>query len=141
MPMERPFGWWFLAESAARHLTIGADVERSDTDVERLVTGSSLFAIVCSVVEKTGRAWPESRTSRWLRTIVHDLAPPSMVERLRIAGLIVIVGALTALVLQALEPMRTGRLDSVLPAVVAVAGALVFTGARPLAHALADRRP
>lgn len=137
---RRSFAWWFLAESAARHLTVAADVARSDADIERLVTGSRLCAAGRSIAAKAGRAWTDSRTAQGLRPIVRDLAPPSIVGRVRIAGLIATAGSLTAIVLQALELMRTGRLDSILPAAIAVAGALMFAGARPFSRALADKR-
>jgi hypothetical protein len=140
MSMERSFAWWCLAESAARSLTTPSDIARSDADIEYLVTLSSLFGAGRSIAAKAGRAWIDSRTVRGLRPIVRDLLPPSMVDRVRIAGLVATIGAMTALVLQALEPMRAGRFDSMLPAAAAVAGVLVFRGARPLARALADKR-
>ena len=138
--IKRPFAWWFLAESAARRFTVAADVARSDAEVERVVTGSALHAAGRSLAAMAGRAWTDSRTARALRPIAGDLAPLSMAGRVRVAGLIVTVGSLTALVLQALQPMRTGRLDSVLPAAAAVAGALIACFANPVSRAIADRR-
>ena len=140
MSMERPFAWWFLAENAARCLTIAPDVAHSDAEIERLVTGSWLCAAGRSIAAKAGRAWIDARTVRRLRPIVRDLAPSSMVDRVRVAGVISTAGSLTALVLQALEPMRTGWLASILPAAAGVAGALVFAAARPLARAFAGKR-
>jgi hypothetical protein len=57
------------------------------------------------------------------------------------SGVIATAGALTALVLQALEPMRTGWLASMLPAAVALAGPLVVCLADPISRAIAGRRP
>ena len=114
---------------------------RSDLEVERLLTGSSLFAVVQSAAATIGRAWTDSRTFRWLRPIVRDISPPATTDRLRVAGVVAIVGSLAALALQAAGPPRTRWLDSILPAGVAVAGFLVVAAARPIARALADTRP
>jgi len=108
--------------------------------MDQLVAGSSLYAAGRSFVEKTGRAWLNSRTARELRPIVRDLVPPSLADRVRVSGLIAAAGSLTALVLHALEPMRTGWLASILPAAVAIAGALMVGFADPLSRAIAGRR-
>jgi hypothetical protein len=86
------------------------------------------------------RASIDSRAARGLQSIARDLAPLSTVDRLRVGAIVTMAGSLTALVLQALEPMRTTWLDSTLPAAVAVASALAFVGAQPLARALVARR-
>jgi hypothetical protein len=136
---ERLFGWWVLAESVARRLTARVDIAGSDGQLERLMTGSSLFVAGRSMAAAIGRASIDSRAARGLRSIADDLAPLSAVDRLRVGAIAVMAGSVTALVLQALEPTRTTWLDSMLPAAVGVAAALVFTGARPLARALAAK--
>ena len=108
--LKRPLAWWRLAESAASRLTAESDIARGDADIDRLLAGSSLYTTGGSLVEKTRQAWLNSRTARELRSIVRDLAPPSLADRVRVSGLIATAGSLTALVLHALEPMRTGRL-------------------------------
>ena len=138
--LKRPFAWWRLAESAAGRLTAEPHVARGDAGIDRLVAGSALYGAGRSLVEKTGRAWLSSRTARELRPIVRDLAPPSPADRVRVSGLIATAGSLTALVLHAFEPMRTGWLASILPAAVAIAGVLMVSFADPLSRAIAGRR-
>ena len=138
--LKRPFAWWSLAESVASRLTADPNVARGDADIDQLVAGSSLYTAGGSLVEKTRQAWLNSRTARELRSIVRDLAPPSPADRVRVSGLIATTGSLTALVLHAFEPMRTGWLASILPAAVAIAGVLMVSFADPLSRAIAGRR-
>ena len=138
--LKRPLAWWRLAESAASRLTAEPDVARGDAGIDRLVAGSSLYTAGRSFVEKAGQAWHSSRTARELRSIVRDLAPPSLADRVRVSGLTATAGSLTALALQALEPMRNGWLASILPAAVAFAGVLAVAFADPFSRAIAGRR-
>jgi pyrroline-5-carboxylate reductase len=140
MSRERMFGWWVFAENAARRLTAPIDVTGSDVQLERVLTGSSLYAAGSSMAATVERAAIDSRAVRGLQSIAGDIAPLSTVDRLRVGAIVALCGSMTALVLQALEPMRTTWLDSMLPVAVAVGAALVFTGARPLARALAAKR-
>jgi hypothetical protein len=55
-------------------------------------------------------------------------------------GFLAVVSAVTALALQAAGPARPRWLDSILPAAMVVAGAIVVAAARPIARALADKR-
>lgn len=135
------FGWWLVAERLAQGLTTPSDVARSDTRVEDILAGSRLFAAGRWLEGRFRSAWPESRASRVWRLVTRDLVHESAAGRVRLGGLITTIGAVTALVLQTLEPMRTSRFDAIVPAVAAVAGVLVWLGAGPLARALANRRP
>ena len=138
---RRSVAWWSLAEKAASTLTQPrCDVERSDVEVERLLTGSGLFAVGRAVAARVRRAWIDSRTSRGLQPIVGEWARLSPSGRVRMIGFIAILGALTALALQAAAPARTRWLDSILPAVTVVAGAIAAAAAQPIARALADKR-
>jgi hypothetical protein len=138
---RRTIAWWFLAEKAASTLTLPrGDVARSDAEVERLLTGSWLFAAGRSVAAAIRRAWLDSRASREWQPMVGGWGRLSPSDRVRVIGFIAIVSALTALVLQAAGPVRMRWLDSILPAGTAVAGAIVAAAARPIARALADKR-
>ena len=139
-PKQRPFSWWFLAESAARQLRVPADVTRSDAAVERLAEDSSLYAAGRSLGLKARRAWIDSRTAIALEPVLRDFGPLTLVDWVRVSGIIAIAGSLTALVLQAVEPMRTGWLASILPAAIAAAGVIIVTLAEPISRAMADRR-
>jgi hypothetical protein len=138
---RRSIAWWSLAETAASTLTLPrCDVARSDVEIERLLTGSRLFAGGHSLAVRVRRAWIDSRTSRWSQPIVGDWARLSLSVRVRMTGFIAVVSAVTALALQAAGPARMRWLDAILPAGMAVAGAIVAAAARPIARALADKR-
>jgi len=112
----------------------------SDAEVERLLTDSGLFAFGHSLAARIRQARVDSRTSRWLRPIIGEWARLSLPDRVRMTGFIALVGAVTAIALQATGPAQTRWLGSILPAGTAVAGAIVVAAAGPLARALADKR-
>lgn len=116
------------------------DVARSDAEVARLLTASSLFAIARSAAAKAGYAWNDSRTSRWLGPFGRALAPASTTDCVRVAGFVALVSAVTVLALQMTAPPGTRWFESLLPAMVAVAGVLVVAAAGPIARGLADTR-
>ena len=138
---RRLIAWWSLAERAASTLTQPrCDVACSDAEVERLLTDSGLFAFGHSLAARIRQARVDSRTSRWLRPIIGEWARLSLPDRVRMTGFIALVGAVTAIALQATGPAQTRWLGSILPAGTAVAGAIVVAAAGPLARALADKR-
>jgi hypothetical protein len=133
-------GWWSFAERAARSLTTPSDIQHSDAIVEDMLAGSIVVNAGRRVQEQFQRAWPASASARVWRSTAGELEPYADVDRLRLAGLATTVAALTALALRSLEPMWTGRLDAIVPAIAAVGGIAVWLAAEPLARALADRR-
>ena len=59
--------------------------------------------------------------------------------QVRAAGVVALVGGLTAILVQAAKPVSIGPLIWVLPTVVAVLGLLASIAAGPLARAIADK--
>jgi len=141
MSEAKGFSWWALAERAAGRLTVSSDVARSDARVEQVLATSVVFSAVGAFAAGFRRAWPSSATARVWDLATRDLARRSSIDRIRLGGLVTATGALTALALQRLEPMWASRFDAIVPAAAVVAGALACLLARPIARALADRRP
>jgi hypothetical protein len=95
-------GWWSFAESALSRLTTPPDdVSASDRHVERVLTGSGLFALGRITSAIIGCAWEYS----WLRAFSASIAseiPESRGARARMLAVLVAVAALTATMLRLL---------------------------------------
>jgi hypothetical protein len=88
--------WWSFAESVLSRLTTPPDnVPASDRHVERVLTGSSLFALGRAASAIAGRAWKYS----WLRAMAASIAddvPGGRRDRARLVAVLAAVAALTA---------------------------------------------
>lgn len=116
------------------------DVAASDRAVEMVVRDSRLFGVAYAAGATGHRAWRHAGSRAWALRIGAVWAPLSGPERVRAAGVVALVGGLTAVLVQAAKPASIGPLIWVLPAVVACLGLLASIAAGPLARAIADKR-
>lgn len=138
--MRRLFGWWRLAEDAVRLLSAPrSDIAASDREIAQIVRESVLCTSVRAMHAKAARAWTNSRLMALTTRLGAELFPPAPAARVRVVGLLAIGAAVTALTLQALKPTPPGPLTWMVPAVGALAGAVVACAAAPIARALADK--
>ena len=138
--LDRFSGWWVTAERAASALTRPrTDVARSDEQVLRLVRGAALVSVGRPLAAAMARAWPTSRTSRWLQPAAHILATSAPALRLKMGGVATMVAALVAAFLQMVGASPHRLLEFMLPAFAMLAGAIAFLAAAPLARAWEDK--
>ncbi len=138
--LDRFPGWWVAAERAASALTRPrTDVARSDEQVQRLVRGAALVSVGRPLAAAMARAWPTSRTTRWLQPAADILAASAPALRLKMGGVATMVAALVAAFLQMVGSSPHRLLEFVLPALAILAGAIAFLAAVPLARAWEDK--
>ena len=132
--------WWECAVAVANGLTAPRpDVAASDRAVETVVRDSRLFGLLHALEASGRRAWPHARSRLWWLRIAAAWSGLAGTERVRAAGVVALVGGLTAILVQAAKPVPIGPLIWVLPAVVACLGLLASIAAGPLARAIADK--
>jgi hypothetical protein len=132
--------WWQSAVALANGLTVPRpDVPASDRAVEMVLRDSRLFGLLDAADASGRRAWPHSRSRSWWLRIAAGWAALSGPGQVRAAGVVAMVGGLTAILAQAAKPVSIGPLIWVLPAVVACLGLLAALAAGPLARAIADK--
>jgi len=131
---------WQGAVAAASALSVPEpDVAASDRAVEMALRDSRLFHVVVAAGAGGRRAWPHARTRTWLLRVAAEWAALSGPERVRAAGVAVVVAGLTALVAVIASPRPAGPLAWVLPAAIAGLGLLASIAAASLARAIADK--
>jgi hypothetical protein len=131
---------WQQAVAAVNALTVpNPDVAVSDRAVEASLRDSWLFHAVDAAGAGGRRAWPHARSRAWSLGIAAGWAVLSGPAKVRAAGVVALVGGLTAVLLQAAKPVSIGPLIWVLPAAVAGLGLFAAIAAGPLARAAADK--
>ena len=127
---------WIAAErrierAAASHATADAD-RRAETAFR----SSAIVRAVDSGLHRAATAWLQSATSPWLRVAGDAVFDRTAVARLRRAGLLIIIAAVTAVVLQQASPVP---MFWILPAIFAVGGLITAICAAEFVRAFENR--
>jgi hypothetical protein len=134
-------GWWDFAMRAFALLTEPrADIERCDRDVEALARSSAACNALHRLSLAVRREWALSRSRRAAVAAAGALRSEVPAVRWRIAGWMVSVVGVTALVGSRFATSPNGPLAWVMPALLVTIGLFVMVCAAPLARAAADRR-
>jgi len=134
--LVRPLtAWRFLVEALRRLTEPRADVDECDRRVEALAAGSGLGRILASAVAVGHAAARDSRVARAWRVATASVSRCSTAERVRGAGCCITIAPVTVLVLR-LATTERDPLTWVVPAAVAVVGALMWVGAGAIARAI-----
>src|SRR5207247_5916103 len=94
--------WWQRAVALANGLTVPRpDVAASDRAVEMVVRDSRLFGLLDAADASGRRAWLHARSRSWWLRVAAGWAALSGAEQVRAAGVVALVGGLTAILVQA----------------------------------------
>jgi hypothetical protein len=131
---------WMRAESSAARLTRPrTDLVLSDGECAQLLNQCSVARAWRWASAVTAPAWADSRLRSTLQPMIDDPRGLDRATSIRMVGWMVALAAVTALVLQQIEPTPPGPLTWLLPTAWVGIGIVVAAAATSIARKLRDR--